>query len=1846
MHVGEYLAGLTARGVTLYDEGGRLRYRAPKGALAPEQLEWLRENKEAVLAHVRAAEFGPGLVADPAARHEPFPLTDVQSAYLLGRSEAFDYGGVACHGYLEIALADGDEDTVEEAWNTLIRKHDMLRAVISAEGHQRVLPEVPRYEMRRADLSGRDARDTHRTVEAIRDQMSHQVRETDQWPLFELRTTRTAESLLLHVAIDLLICDYSSIRMLLAELHELCGAAGAAGGTNARAAAVEEAAGAPEVTFRDYVLAARGAREGSRYQRDRDYWWERVDSLPPAPDLPLRTDCADAPPRFRRYGTRLTEAQWAALNQRVAAAGTTASGALLQAFSEVVGRWSRTPAFTLSLTLHNRLPLHPGVDRIIGDFSSTSLLAVDLDEGATLLERTRALQSRLWDDMDHRLCSGVEVLREIARRRGRAEALMPVTFTSTVAGAAGGPGRAQPASLMPGGAYVHGITQTPQVWIDCQIMEDSGGLLVHWDVRDGLFPGHVVQDMFDAFSALAHRLADDDGVWESADPVELPAAQRERLTRVNATGAPRSMEALHAGIVSQALRTPDRTAVVTSGRSLDYAELLGRARAVAAVLTGAGVSRGERVGVVMDKGWEQVVAVLGVLLAGGAYLPVDTTQPALRRDAVLGDAGVSHVLTQSWLEPGLGLAAGTVAVAVDTMSPYTGDHREPPATGPDDLAYVIYTSGSTGTPKGVMISHAAARNTVDDINSRFGVGAGDRVLGLAQLGFDLSVYDIFGPLSVGGALVLPDAERRGDPVHWAALIEEHAVSVWNSVPAQLQMLHAYLRTENGRGAGSLRLAMLSGDWIPVTLPDAVRECVPRLRVISLGGATEAAIWSIHHPVTTVDPGLGSIPYGRPLANQTFRVLDTRMRDCPEHVTGELYIGGAGLALGYLGDEERTVERFVTHPHSGERLYRTGDMGRRMADGQIEFLGRVDGQVKLNGHRVELAEVEAALQGHPAVHLAAAVVQGEGSARRLVAFAETARTEPSAPAVSSGDAAASRAAQAAGFCETEHGDGVRAMCGALDESALQSMALLFGERGLFASPGAAHTAEEITGACGAAPGNHYLVRRWLTALERAGRLTRDPDSGAYSGLEPVTAESKAAVRRRIDTLEPLVGWGAELVRFHRDCHRHLPELLSGELPVKNLLFPEGRLQTAAAAYRSNLISRYNNEVVVEVVRRIVTAHEGQGPVRLLEIGAGVGGTSAVLIPALKDLHVDYHFTDLSHFFLNEAQEAFSEYPWVRYGLFDLNEDHRSQGCAPNSADIVLAANVLHNAVNAGEALERIRELAAPGGWLVFIDATRDTCRGMTSMEFNDGLTGFTDEREKSGATFFTRQQWLDLLREAGAQTTVCLPAEDSALAEIGQQVFAARFKADRAHVTVSELGTHLTDRLPAYMIPAELHVVDRIPLTGNGKVDRARLVAWTGAASCDAADDGGAAPADDLERSLAALWSDVLRVPVVGRNANFFNLGGDSLLVAQLVGRLREHLPHAAGTSWDDLLRMVMNRPTVAALAAQLRPAGPGAATGSTSAASPLVEISGRPPGGADAPTLVLVHDGTGTVGPYRALIRELSGRLPIAGLVVDDLDSYLRADPQTLVGGLAGRYAEVMLAAGCTKVHLVGYCMGGLLVTELADRLVRAGGEVTEVSVISSYRVPYLVEDDLLAEYIFARMMRADTTELGYPEDESATRELVAAVTAAHGATVPQGSLAGHSPATLGPGGAQALRAFRALAERPQAERLRAIGSYLPQGSAELSSPERLERVYRTVKHSLVAVATHEATAYGGEATLIRQVGEAEIFPGMHRDMGAYWQQVCTGALRLVDVPGDHFTCVQPPNAASVAALLARGVRG
>lgn len=476
--------------------------------------------------------------------------------------------------------------------------------------------------------------------------------------------------------------------------------------------------------------------------------------------------------------------------------------------------------------------------------------------------------------------------------------------------------------------------------------------------------------------------------------VAAGAATAPAMAIARATG-------IHHLFEAQARRTPAAVAVLCGDQQLTYAELDRRGEAVAERLRGLGITTGSCVGLHVERSLDLAIGLLGILKSGGAYVPFDPAYPADRLTAMAADANIAVLLSQRALAGQLPESAAQVVYLDDIPAMVDADPRPTPAeVSGRDLAYVMFTSGSTGRPNGVMIEHGGVVNTLLDINERFAVGPSDRVLALSSYGFDLSVYDFFGLWAAGGSVVIPDSDGAREPAHWEQLLAGQGITIWNSVPAAMSMLVGKQQQRVGASLQSLRLVMLSGDWIPLTLPDQVRAHCPQANVVSLGGATEASIWSILYVIGALEPQWKSIPYGRAMLNQTMEVLDNQLAACPVGEVGQIHIGGVGLARGYLNRPELTAKRFITDPRgpAGTRLYATGDLGRLSADGTIEFLGRIDGQVKIRGYRVEIGEVEVAIGRHAAVDQAVVVAKDVRGHKQLVAYVATTHQPRPTPGV--------------------------------------------------------------------------------------------------------------------------------------------------------------------------------------------------------------------------------------------------------------------------------------------------------------------------------------------------------------------------------------------------------------------------------------------------------------------------------------------------------------------------------------------------------------------------------------------------------------------------------------------------------------------------------------------------------------------------------------------------------------------------------------------------------------------------------------------------------------------------------
>ncbi len=897
----------------------------------------------------------PRILPDPRSRHRPFELTDIQHAYWMGRNKELTLGGVSCHVYPEVEIQALDLPRLEKALDRLILRHDMLRAIIRPDGRQQIQDTFPPCKIPVQDLRKKRPPQVKAALEALRNRMSSQVLDSETGPLFEICASLLTDKITrLHISFDLLIGDGWSFNVLIRDLFQYY-----------QDPEIELPALA--LTFRDYVNALANQGNTPGYQRAKAYWENRIPQLPPPPELPLAL-----PPekltrqRFVRLAGRLEPGVWDRLKTRAARAGLTPSGVLLAAFCEILALWSKTKDFTINLTMFNRRQLHEQVNDIVGDFTTLNLLEVRTRTEDAFEKRAGRIQQQLWQDLEHRQVSGVEVLRQMGSH-GQSTPNFPVVFTSVLP--YGGKSEDQSTIGLPAqlpAEMVWCISQTPQVWLDHQIFERNGALTFNWDLVEDLFPQGMAQDMFDAYNRLIQDLALIPGTWSRNRFDLMPESQHRVRERVNHTPYPLPPKCLHELFFEQAARQPEKIALITSTQEMTYGELARRAQGIGNQLHQGGIHPNDLVAVVMDKSWEQAAAVLGILASGAAYIPLDPAMPRERLAMILKEAQVRIALTRSREKDQIPWPRGLEILEVDQLALPSTLQKTETRQAHTDLAYVVYTSGSTGKPKGVMIDHRGAVNTILDINRRFQVTDQDTGIALAELNFDLSVYDIFGLLGAGARLIIPDPSPIKDPSAWLEWMKQQKITIWNSVPQLMQMIMDTVSDTRQIISRDLRLVMLSGDWIPVDLPGKITTCFPHSRVFSLGGATEASIWSILHPI---DAGISydkSIPYGTPMDNQQFHVLNSQLMPCPDWVPGELFIGGTGLAKGYYNDKEKSQTRFIPHPDTGTVLYRTGDLGRYLPDGTIQFLGREDFQVKINGYRIECGEIETTLNRHKGV----------------------------------------------------------------------------------------------------------------------------------------------------------------------------------------------------------------------------------------------------------------------------------------------------------------------------------------------------------------------------------------------------------------------------------------------------------------------------------------------------------------------------------------------------------------------------------------------------------------------------------------------------------------------------------------------------------------------------------------------------------------------------------------------------------------------------------------------------------------------------------------------------------------
>jgi amino acid adenylation domain-containing protein len=884
------------------------------------QVSWLEKETLSALPAVSEP-----LTSQQGIETSAFELTDLQQSYWVARQIRSPDSSHNTHLYCELEVAHLNVERLSRAWNALIVHHQALRTIVLPSGLQQVLPPRP-YQIVEIDWSLLDDRSRAARLDEHRRRVSHECFDLHCWPLFSVHAIKISAAIsILTVSIDLLIVDAWSLQILERQLASLYHQP-------------DYVLPRAEITLATVIRYFHARVGGDAYARSRKYWLSRVAGFPPAPQLPMRRS-QPAAYRVSRREIRVGAEDCNSLSRLAERMKLSRTSLMLAIFVTILERWSAASAFSIALTVLDRPLLHEDIDNLLGNFTSMIPLGVDVKPAEGFMALWRQVHQQLLDDLDHMEYSGVKFLRELRREPGVEPPRMSYVFTRIT----GGGGRVEKTPTL--GRERFRITQTSDVWIDNQVVDtDDGSMRLHWDACDEVFEAGVVDAMFEAYGEAVRAVVMAAGSRQSEielnDNVgrELPLSQRRKRKSACMTAA-HDINYLER-IQHAAADFPQNLAVISADREITHRQLWHEATQLADQLREV-TQPGECIGLHMSPGWQQVVAILATQISGRTYVPLSWQWPSAKVNGIVGEFRIRTVLTEDLAVSSRSQPSAAMSVADDA----------------NPLAYIMFTSGSTGQPKGVMMRRHAVGNTLADLVARLHLGPADRILALADISFDLSVFDILGALMVGAAIVIPGPEANRNPKLWWEWCHSQRVSIWNSVPAYMDLLMHYAQDKPQLPPLQLRWILLSGDWIDLQLPARLADKFPQARILSLGGATEAGIWSVAFPITQIEPDWRSIPYGMPLTNQDCGVVDDFERECPDWVVGELRIYGNSLSEGYLNAPQLTERQFRVEPRSGRRCYLTGDLARYRPDGVLELIGRKDAQVKIAGNRIECGEIE-------------------------------------------------------------------------------------------------------------------------------------------------------------------------------------------------------------------------------------------------------------------------------------------------------------------------------------------------------------------------------------------------------------------------------------------------------------------------------------------------------------------------------------------------------------------------------------------------------------------------------------------------------------------------------------------------------------------------------------------------------------------------------------------------------------------------------------------------------------------------------------------------------------------------
>ncbi|MCP5053870.1 MAG: amino acid adenylation domain-containing protein, partial [bacterium] len=968
-----------------------------------------RQRTHAVIKEIESLKAGIiQTIPEPEILEDIFPMSDIEKGMVFSYMKNIGSGVYHDQFVYPMTYNNFDPERFEKALGLMVEKHGILRTGFNLEDFDEPVQMVHKKAILNfsyLDMAGLSTEEQETCIRTYLEEDLETPFQSDDSPLWRMKVfARDKDRILLIFIFHHAILDGWSTASLMSELHNTYLRLNVIPGYRVQTLGC---------SYKDAVI---GERVDKIDPDSIDYWkseladYKRTDFTE---TLKSETHVKGMTVYFNNGGEEIIRH----LRELTGMYNTSLKHLCFAAYLVIMDMLTYENDLVVGIVAHNR-PLHQDGDKILGCFLNTVPIRMQIPITGTWAAYINAIETKLQEVREHERLPLFEIARVIDEKNKDRNPIFDTLFNFTDFHIFKDTDIEEPLQSKPATGKEPDVpdkrfdltgSQMTNTLFDFEVDITNGFLIIHPKYDPSAISDQVVQKSCTYFKRVLNKFIREPNSRISKNDILPPEEKQKLLVEFNDTTSPYSTDqTMHGLFQEQVERTPDYIALVgaelqipnyklqTNSKSqipnskpnyvtVTYRELNRQANRLAHALKQKGVAPGDLVAVIMNRSIPMVIAVMAILKAGGAYVPLEPYLPDTRIQKILDSLRVNVLLTDDneyQRVERLGESLG----ALETILCPGGRDREEKASypvenpssevSPVDFAYTIFTSGSTGTPKGVVETHRPVVNVIEWVNRTFNVGQPDKLLFVASLGFDLSVYDIFGILATGACLRVVEADDIKSPERLLEIILAEGVTFWDSAPAALQQLVPFLDEIADSGdSHAMRLVFLSGDWIPVTLPDALKEAFPGVQVISLGGATEATIWSNFHPIREVDPRWPSIPYGKPIQNAAYYILDPHLELCPIRVPGDLYIGGQCLASGYLNDPVLTAGKFIDNPFvPDEKLYKTGDMARWHAKGNMEFLGRKDHQVKVRGFRIELGEIESHLLAHNEIESGIAIAR--------------------------------------------------------------------------------------------------------------------------------------------------------------------------------------------------------------------------------------------------------------------------------------------------------------------------------------------------------------------------------------------------------------------------------------------------------------------------------------------------------------------------------------------------------------------------------------------------------------------------------------------------------------------------------------------------------------------------------------------------------------------------------------------------------------------------------------------------------------------------------------------------------